>query len=146
MRWHPISGVNSDAIDSPYLLEGRDREQVEIQLKRRGFRLESVDARNIRSERDASLAVGRALGYPSFYRGGWDAFFDLLSTEFQEHPRTLVVGISNADEFAHGNLRLFVKTCWHLLNATETIESEGGGGWQLEFIYWGNWKRNEDVD
>ncbi|MFF2403135.1 barstar family protein [Streptomyces goshikiensis] len=105
-----------------------------------GLEVRHVDAAGFHSERDASLAIGRELDFPSYFRGGWDGFFDLLSAEFQEKPRRLVVGLLNSDALASRDLRLFVNTSWHLQNATETIESDGGGDSQLEFFYWGAWR------
>lgn len=139
MRWYPISKMIRGVSRPPYLLQSQDRENVEEILKGRGFQVTSVEVGELRSERDASLAVARALDYPDSIGGSWDGFFDLLVTEFQSRPRSLAVSMLGADSLARRDLRLFVAVSWQLLSATETVESQGKGNWQLEFIYWGDW-------
>lgn len=141
MRWCPILDIVTEgASGRPYLLQIEDRERIENSLLARGFRLGHIDAGELHSERAASSAVGEALEYPEFFRGSWDGFFDLLVTEFQERPRILAIGLLNADLLAHRDLRLFVNTSWYLFNATDLIECEGEGNWQLEFLFWGKWQ------
>ncbi|MFE1378990.1 barstar family protein [Streptomyces sp. NPDC058740] len=137
MKWRPVSGAIAEADRVPYLLRERDRDRYEKALNGAGFTVCHVDMSRFRSEREASLAVARALGFPDFYRGGWDGFFDLLVSEFQERPDRIAVCLTGADELAQRDLRLFVHTSWQLQGATETIASEGEGAWQLEFLYWG---------
>ncbi|MDX2606149.1 hypothetical protein PV379_19575 [Streptomyces caniscabiei] len=139
MQWRPISRVIPGLSAPPHLLPEIDRDEVTRRAEGQGFEVRCVDVSRFQSERDASLAVGRELDFPSYFRGGWDGFFDLLSAEFQEKPRRLIVGLLNSNVLASCDLRLFVNTSWHLQDATETIESEGGGDWQLEFFYWGIW-------
>ncbi|WP_170134378.1 barstar family protein [Murinocardiopsis flavida] len=123
----------------PYFLDYRDRDKHVSALNNSGFQVVNIDADEIQSERDASFLVARALGYPDFFGGGWDALFDLLTTEFQDRPRILAVGLLDSHKLASRNLRLFVNISWNLLNATDTVNYEGEGEWQLEFFYWGNW-------
>ncbi|MEV0448349.1 barstar family protein [Streptomyces sp. NPDC050600] len=133
----------AEASLNPYLLQEKERERFERVLEGAGFDVCRVDARAFASGREASLAIARAIGLPDFYRGGWDGFFDLLEERFQERPGRIAVGLSGADELARRDLGLFVNTSWQLFNATETIESEGEGAWQLEFLYWGDWASPE---
>ncbi|BDH14188.1 barstar family protein [Streptomyces hygroscopicus] len=140
MQWQAISSVIPGLSAPPYLLSDSDRGEVTHRAAGQGFEVRCIDTAGFHSERDASLAIGRELDFPSYFRGGWDGFFDLLSAEFQEKPRRLIVGLRNSDVLAARDLRLFVNTSWHLQNATETVESDGGGDWQLEFFYWGAWR------
>jgi hypothetical protein len=135
MRWRPMSNVLPDATQPPYLLAESSRSGAEKRLRAQGFEVAHVDAAGFRSDRDAALSVGGVLGFPDFYRGGWDGFFDLLCTEFLE--RFLVVGVLNANEFAERDLRLFVNVSWNLRDATRTVETDSA---QLEFLYWGSWQ------
>ncbi|WP_030024366.1 barstar family protein [Streptomyces monomycini] len=139
MQWRPITHIIPDLSGPPYLLPDKTRPEVENRATSHGFEVRHVDAAGFDSERAASLAIGRQLEFPNYFRGGWDGFFDLLSAEFQEKPRRLIVGLLNADVISGRDLRLFVNTSWHLRDASETIESDGGGDWQLEFLYWGAW-------
>ncbi|MFG2481373.1 barstar family protein [Streptomyces virginiae] len=140
MQWRPISKVIPGLSSPPHFLPNDGRDGVTHRAEGQGFKVCRVDASRFQTGRDASLAVGRELDFPSYYRGGWDGFFDLLSAEFQEKPRRVIVGLLNSDVLADRDLRLFVNTTWQLQNATDTVESEGGGDWQLEFLYWGAWR------
>lgn len=131
MKWRPVSKMVVEATRPPYLLKSQNREEVERGLRRRGFQIGHVAAGDLHSERDASVAVARALDYPEFFGGSWDAFFDLLATEFQDRPRLLAVSMLGADALAQRDLRLFVAVSWNLFNATETVGSEGKGDCNL---------------
>ncbi|WP_086820579.1 barstar family protein [Allokutzneria sp. NRRL B-24872] len=119
---------------APYLLQADRRAEVEKTLKVDGFSVASSEFGGVSSSQDASVLCGRALEYPDVYRGGWDGFFDLLCSEFQERPRRIVVNLLDSDRLARRDLSLFVNISWALLRATETVEAEGAGEWQLEFL------------
>lgn len=141
MPWRPMSSIITQNEAPPYLLDAGTCESVEDVLRRGGFSVDHVDVGNLGSEAEMALLVGKVLDFPDYYRGGWDGFFDLLSAEFQERPRRVAVGLLNADRLARRDLKLFVRTSWDLLNASETVEADGKGEWQLEFLYWGDWQR-----
>lgn len=140
MRWRPIGKVISGLLAPPYLLPETDRDEITRRVRGQGFDVRHVDAADLRPGDEISLTIGKELDFPSFFKGGWDEFFDLLTSEFQVSPRRTIVSLLNADVLASRDLRLFVNTSWQLQNATETIESEGEGDWQLEFFYWGEWR------
>lgn len=138
MKWHSLHGTFRECTDPPYLLDGTGKEadgrlanlgleQVRVQLTGRG------------GEAEILRRIGSTLGFPDTYKGGWDAFNDLLIDIVVDEKRAVAVHLLDADKLMRGYPRLFARLVWLLMNATEAVGKLGSGDSQLEFIFWGDW-------
>jgi hypothetical protein len=138
MRWHSLRGRFPECPDRPYLLDGDVRQRAE-DLSSLGFESVFVEVAACATEKDIAREIGKALGFPDTFRGGWDAFIDLLPEGVVEAGRIVAVEIVDADELARRNIRLFVRLVWMLMNATDAVEVGGAGDAQLEFLFGEGW-------
>jgi len=86
----------------PFIMTAKKFGQVLDKLRRSGFQVIGVDSHNIRSTRELLNAVGRALGFPAYFRPNWDAVNDSLGewAALNEQPTALVLqGIGDMQAF-----------------------------------------------
>jgi hypothetical protein len=139
MRWRSLRGRFAECPERPFLLEDRDRAEQAADLRSLGFETVDVEVAGARTGRDPARSVGDALGFPGTFRGGWDAFMDLLLDRVVEPRRFVVVEVSDAGEVATTDIRMFVRLVGTLMDATRLVEARGAGDAQLEFIFRGAW-------
>jgi hypothetical protein len=139
MRWRSLHGRFHECPTPPYLLDKVGMAAIEADLVNVGFESLDVDVSDCRSERAIGQRAGRALGFPDTFRGGWDAFFDLLHDQVLAPGRVVVVNVVDASDLSHVDMRLFARTVWMLMRASEAVELAGAGSAQLEFLFWGAW-------
>ena len=139
MQWRSLRGRFRDCPDPPFLLDRADGASV-AGLSALGFESLEVRVAACKSERDVARVIGGLLGFPATFRGGWDGFIDLLHDYIVEPGRIVAVHILDADQLSRQDMRIFVRLVWMLMNASESVEADGAGGAQLEFLFWGEWR------
>lgn len=139
MRWNSLRGRFSECQDRPFLLDkGPDERAGELIAA--GFDSITVKVGNCVSDREVSSAVGRALGFPDSFRGGWDAFVDLAHDKVVAPHRIVSVGLVDAGSLARRDIRTFIRSVCMLVNTSDAVDVAGAGEAQLEFLFWGPWQ------
>src|SRR4051794_18740957 len=104
MRWHSLNGRFTECPVRPFLLD-EDAREAAASLSSLKFETMSVQVATCETEREIVRAIGKAIGLPDEFRGGWDAFVDLLQESVVEAGRLVVIGIVDADELARKDMR-----------------------------------------
>ena len=138
MRWHSLRDRFADCPTPPFLLERAAGDRTEG-LTALGFELADATVGAGGTEREIARTIGTSIGLGDNFRGGWDAFLDLLLEGVVEPGRVVAVRVAGADALVRHDVRLFTRLVWMLMKATETVESAGRGEAQLEFLFVGDW-------
>ena len=111
------------------LLSRAEEERLREETAHKGYCLVEADLLNIQSSEDLMQRMARALNFPSYFGGNWDAFLDMV-TDLSWNPAPgYVLFLKNAEallELPSEQLAIFVRLCLVAVRRWQSGEDEEG--------------------
>ncbi len=108
------------------------REEEELLMEeaaRRGYRFIEVDLANTQNSEDLMKRIARALNFPSYFGGNWDAFLDMVTDLCWNPASGYVVLLRNAEallQLPGEHLAIFVRLCSAVVERWQSGRDEEG--------------------